>query len=212
MAEQLELFSLNTDSEIKAAINQKNDFNYQFLRRYEKILFSLILVSISCCIAFCLGVERGKRIAMAKSGMHLDLASSKEQKEDSQQYAAKEQIGLRTLQLNPKETFTIQGNLNNVPVQQEIILEPSKKKSPEKLLSTNQQGYNYYTIQVASYKTKETAQRESQRLKKSGLSVLIRESGGYTIVCVGQFLEKEKAQSLLTKLKSRYRDCYIRRL
>jgi septal ring-binding cell division protein DamX len=69
-----------------------------------------------------------------------------------------------------------------------------------------------YTIQLASYKTKSLAQREAQSLKQKGLTPLVLVKGDYTIVCVGNFSNKEAAQPLLSQLKKRYLSCYIRRL
>lgn len=69
-----------------------------------------------------------------------------------------------------------------------------------------------YTIQVASYQTKTLAQKEMEILKQKGLLSLILTKGSYTVVCVGHFSNREMAKSILTELKKRYRDCYIRRL
>lgn len=69
-----------------------------------------------------------------------------------------------------------------------------------------------YTIQVASYKVRPLAQKEAQALKKKGYSSLLLAKNGYTILCVGNFSEREKAMPLLSELKKHYRDCLIRRL
>lgn len=69
-----------------------------------------------------------------------------------------------------------------------------------------------FTIQVASFKTRSNAQKEAETLKKKGLSTLILTKGSYTILCVGNFPNKEAAQSLLSQLNKRYGNCQIRRL
>lgn len=79
-------------------------------------------------------------------------------------------------------------------------------KEPEPLVK---QGY---IIQLASYKTKTYAQKEVELLKKRGLSPLVLSKGSYAVLCVGNFSNKETAQSLLSELRKRYKDCYIRRL
>lgn len=71
---------------------------------------------------------------------------------------------------------------------------------------------NNYTIQVASYKSRASAEKEAEALKKRGLSPLVLAKDKYIVVCVGEFFSKENAQSLLPKLKKRYQDCFIRRL
>ncbi len=69
-----------------------------------------------------------------------------------------------------------------------------------------------YTIQLASYRTRTYAQKEAKELKNKGLSPLVLSKGNYTVLCVGNFTNKEKAQPLLSELKKRYQGCYIRRL
>jgi len=69
-----------------------------------------------------------------------------------------------------------------------------------------------YTIQVASFINKTNAQKEADTLKKKGLSSIILPKGKFTIVCVGNFSNKEEAEFLLLKLKKQYQDCRVRRL
>lgn len=69
-----------------------------------------------------------------------------------------------------------------------------------------------YTIQIASYQTKTYAQKEAELLRKKGFLPLVLPKGRYTIVCVGNFSNEKMAKSLLSELKKRYQDCFIRRL
>jgi hypothetical protein len=69
-----------------------------------------------------------------------------------------------------------------------------------------------YTIQIASYQNWEQAQGAVGVLKKKTLSPLLFSKGKYTIVCVGNFSNKEKALLWLAELKKYYKDCFIRRL
>jgi len=69
-----------------------------------------------------------------------------------------------------------------------------------------------YTIQIATFKGQDNAQQEITALKKQGLIPVLRPSGKYKVLCVGNFPNQETAKSLLTQLKRKYRDCYIRRL
>ena len=69
-----------------------------------------------------------------------------------------------------------------------------------------------YTIQIASYQTKTYAQKEAELLRKKGFLPLVLPKGRYTIVCVGNFSNQNLAKSLLSELKKRYQDCFIRRL
>lgn len=89
------------------------------------------------------------------------------------------------------------------PESQEIIQPPIHKDAPVN-----------YTIQVASYENKASAEREAETLRKNGLLSLILAKGKYTVVCVGNFSNRETAKALLSELKKqkRYRDCLIRKL
>jgi len=69
-----------------------------------------------------------------------------------------------------------------------------------------------YIIQIASYKTRVSAQKEANNLKKRGFTPLLFTNGEYIAVCVGSFINKEAAQSALLKLKKYYKGCYIRRM
>jgi len=69
-----------------------------------------------------------------------------------------------------------------------------------------------YTIQVATYNGKVSAQQELDILKKQGLMPVLRTSGKYIVLSVGNFPDQATAKSVLTQLKRKYRDCYIRRL
>jgi len=81
-----------------------------------------------------------------------------------------------------------------------------------KVLAPIQGGAGSYTIQIASYQNNTYAQKEAGALKMKGFSPLIVNKGKYIIVCVGNFSNQTTAKSLLSQLKKRYQDCYIRRL
>lgn len=102
---------------------------------------------------------------------------------------------LSSTNVSPKEEG--QGTI----IKKEEVIE--KPQPPEK---------QSYIIQLASYKTKSFAEKEAESLKKKGFSPLILSKGNYSVLCVGSFPNKEVAQSLLSGLKKRYKDCYIRRL
>ena len=69
-----------------------------------------------------------------------------------------------------------------------------------------------YTIQLASYQNKTLAQRQAGLLKKNGLAALVISKGNYNILCVGSFHNKETAKPLLSQLRKKYQDSFIRRL
>jgi hypothetical protein len=86
------------------------------------------------------------------------------------------------------------------------------KPEPEAPPKMPAQLQNYYTIQIASYRTNSSAQKEAEGLRKKGFSAAIIAKGDYNIVCVGNFPDREKARPSLSELKKRYDDCFIRRI
>lgn len=87
-----------------------------------------------------------------------------------------------------------------------------KKDEVVKPVFSVMQQQGAFTIQVASFKTKVNAQKEAEILKRRGFDASISTKGSYVILCVGNFLNKEAAQPLLTELNKRYGSCTIRRL
>jgi hypothetical protein len=75
-----------------------------------------------------------------------------------------------------------------------------------------QQPIQGYTVQVATYQTQSSAQKEVETLKKKGFSPLVLSKSGYAVVCVGSFPDRQKAAASLAELKKRYRDCFLRKL
>lgn len=69
-----------------------------------------------------------------------------------------------------------------------------------------------YTIQVATYSNKVSAQKEADSLKRKGLAPLVLSKGKFRIICVGRFPNRKQAEILLSKLRKQYQDCHIRRL
>lgn len=71
-----------------------------------------------------------------------------------------------------------------------------------------------YTVQIASYKLKESARKEAELLKKKGLSPIIISKGKYTVLCVGNFPDRKSAESFLAEIgkNKRYQGSTIRRL
>lgn len=93
---------------------------------------------------------------------------------------------------------------------QEITASPVQLETRQAELAIEQK--EGYTIQLASFKTKNFAEKEAAQLKKDGYTPIILTKGEYVVVCVGQFPEKETAKTMLSKFQKRYKGCYVRRL
>jgi len=198
---QLELFSRDHDSEQLVAKPVDSGF-MDYIKLYEKAILVIIGFVITGVAAFCFGVEKGKTISVSSASSRFDVAERQSQNSAGIVFTKREIPNVTKLQSsNSNISFSIKGQLKNMPVKQEIILEQPA-----------QQGNNVYTIQIASYQARGGAEKEMAKLREKGLSPLVIKKSGYNVVCVGNFTNKETARSLLSQLKSKYRDCYIRRL
>ena len=183
---QLELFGQGK-SDTDFRVHRGNNF-FNHIRNYEKTILLIIGFIITGIISFSLGVEKGKRQVAVKIDSRLDIA----------------------LKAKPQEKKVVFRPLETKPQQNQPILE--KQEGIRQGQSQPKDYLENFTIQVASFQTKNSAQKEIGVLRKKGLNTLVLSKSGYTIVCVGNFSNKEKATSLLSQLRKQYRDCFIRRL
>jgi hypothetical protein len=99
-----------------------------------------------------------------------------------------------------------------VIAEERLVVEAPRKIEPlAPAPASSNQGGNY-TIQVASFKGSSYAKKEAELLNKRGFKAFVLNKGKYTILCVGRFPDKERAQPLLSELRKKYKSCYIRRL
>ena len=185
---QLELFSQTKNSDDIITSSQHSFFNY--VRYYEKFILIIVVFMITAIISFSLGVEKGKSITTLKSQPRFDFASSIKQPK-------------LMIPLNVPATINMRNKANTEIKKEEVIHSPEIKVR-EYMVN--------YTIQVASFQNKTSAQKEMGALKRKGFSVSLVSKGRYQVVYVGNFSQKEDARTLLAQLKRRYQDCFIRRL
>jgi len=182
---QLELFSQPAPDGQGQKI-ERSFFGY--VRTYEKAVLMATALLICGIIGFALGVEKGKRIGLSARNAHFDITQTS------------------TLKQTPPAPA--------VAVNQAVP--PIKQKAgsnvPAGSDAASGRDSGVYTIQLASYNSRDLAQKEFQALKKKGFSALLVTKGKYTVLCVGNFSSKENAQTLLVEFKKRYKTCYVRRL
>jgi cell division septation protein DedD len=132
-------------------------------------------------------VEKGKRIASLNLNHRIDTAF---------------------IQQPAKPKAMAQPAIKTMPAATIMLQQPQYPPSQQAQSSKGQA----YTIQLASYKSNSHAQKEAAVLKQKGYSPLLLTKGEYIVLCVGNFSNKQNAQSLLPELSKRYGDCRIRRL
>ncbi len=161
------------------------------IRIYEKAILLAIGFIITAVVAFSLGIEKGKGSAVLKSDVRSDITGK-------------------------KQPLAQSSRLNFIPRQEQATLERKPQAVISKPESTIPQKPGEkpqnYTIQLASYKSASYAQKEAEALKKRGLGPVIVSKGKYTVLCVGNFSDKENARSLLLELEKQYHGCFIRRI
>ncbi len=68
-----------------------------------------------------------------------------------------------------------------------------------------------YHVQVASFKKKNSASKEVERLENNGYPVVVMKKGDYVVIYVGGFESEGEARSNFKDLKKRYKDCIFKK-
>jgi cell division septation protein DedD len=106
-------------------------------------------------------------------------------------------LNIRTV--SAKAPAPIQAQLS----QPEITAQETEKQ-PKK-----EEQKRFFTVQVATFKLKESAKKEIERLQNLGYHPFMIDDGGYVRVCVGKFPQYRQASAYLSKLRKIYDDCFI---
>ncbi len=94
-----------------------------------------------------------------------------------------------------------------VSTQDEVAQKSSSAIEAKENIKTS---YQEYALQLVTYKSKGFAEAEKKKLENLGYPVYISERGSYKIVFVGKYKNKKKAEETLKKLKSTYRDAFLK--
>lgn len=152
-----------------------------------------IIFIMAVVLFFSFGVERGKRVVRG-----LTQSSAVGSRETLERSAPA--LDVKT----PKAEVAEKA----VPAQ----ALPPKPAKPDVQSSPQKKGTGVFTVQVASFKDRELAQREANVLKKKGYRIFVLPKGSHSIVCVGKFAVKDEATEFSNNLKNHYNDCLVRRL
>jgi hypothetical protein len=154
-----------------------------YIRGYEKIILLTIGVIVIAVIAFSLGVEKGKTMVSGVAVLTPD-----------------KNVGTAAL-IRKQELPVRTSNIDAASAAVKVAVPVAAKDRLQN-----------YTIQLASFQSRDSAQKEAALLKKKGLAAVVISKGNYSILCVGSFNSKETAEPLLSQLKKKYQDSFIRRL
>lgn len=162
---------------------------------FENFIVLGIVIIMGMIMSFSWGVDRGfKRVSLNKTGPDEPVLKNEIDWEPDILVAAVIPV---------KETVPsiVKEQASKISKELEVIGNKTTK-SIEKV----------YTIQVASFKTEEYAQKEAMALKKEGYEIIVIPKGDYSIVCVGKFSHYGEAKLFSGRLKKRYKDCLVRSL
>ena len=180
---------------------------------YIKIVAAIVLVIIS----FAVGVERGKIISKNDTEVRY-LANNKLKTAESitntglANTVTKETNPIKVTALPLTKGIVKKENpapVRNLPTQPATITTKKLEKSNKgDTLSTSN-----YVIQLATYKKNSSfVTKETSKLQQKGYKVITISSGDYTLLCAGNFVNKQNAQIQLDKLKKTYKGCFIRKI
>ena len=161
----------------------------------EAFIGALILFFLLLIFSFSWGVERGKSIVYReiKSGLHKDLLLSKKTKS--------------------------QGNLTDNPVhlkksaqekiaqKAESSAQPKQGKSPSPVVAPGN-----YAVQLIVYKSQRYAEKEIQWLVSNKYPFIKEQKNGKITISAGPYPTKDEAKKQMSKLRSRYKDCFVKLL
>jgi len=177
---------------------------------YEILIIALIGVVLSASILFSLGVERGRSLGFSPavsspgavqtviettaSGIKILPADAavEEPAEVKKEAAVKPQRKQEVANLPLPET-------------------PAAPKKSGVVAASSAATDKPFTIQVASYKTRDLAEKELTRMKNKGYSSDILKKGNYFILCVGSYAKKELANQALPYWERQYKGCIVRK-
>ncbi|MBF0521565.1 MAG: SPOR domain-containing protein [Candidatus Omnitrophica bacterium] len=208
-ASQLELFSATIDNHGANAV-KKTPLFHNINLTVENSVVAGIIILMALVLFFSLGIERGKQLALVTTAPQ-KIAVAEEPKNA---IIARPQIlqrfpGAVSGQQVKRQALPVEKAVNvRIPQPQKVspavVTPPPKERD---LLN------DYYTIQVASYKQNDRAQKEALKIKNSwGHETFVVVKGSYSIVCLGKFVKRDEAKLLAGRLKGKYTDYLIRRL
>lgn len=177
-----------------------------FFLGLDKICVLLVVFLIILVIVYSVGVERGKKIvssATVESVSVIDL-----NKPTNFADAVKVE---KTVQVETPDLIN-QPEINEETIEKEtVIVKAEPVATIEKVKEEKPNTKGDYIVQLASYAKRSYASAAVATLEKNGYKAIVLEKGNWFILAVGYFETKEAAQTTLSKLKPKYKDCFIRK-
>jgi len=161
---------------------------------YEDLIFAGLGLILILLVGFCLGVERGKRLAGQANRTESQFSS----------IAAAGQGGIES----EKPVWTV----GKTETLRESPIPVATSGHPHLERAKGIKSKGTYAIQLASYVGLQSAEAERQRLIQKGIPCEVVKRGRYYVVRAIGFSSRDEAEQALASLRKVYRDALIREM
>jgi cell division protein FtsN len=165
--------------------------NFKINLTAQSLIFCALAVIFLNLVTFSLGVLRGKTLVTSQAAKNEEAALKEDRQSKSMPAEMSKEIP--------------------AAVKPEIII-PKAKEIDKPAVSPVEKEAQKYVIQVASFRSVQTARKVLAKLKKDGVSSYLQTKGQYTVVCAGNFKKQMQAKLVLAQLKKEYGDCLIKKI
>lgn len=176
---------------------------------FENVVVASVVFLMSLIIAFAFGVEQGKGVQVAQVSGRAVLAETVPERTQVSAPQQVEGVPIMSAAVHP---MGVSKTVTAEIVGEDLTKEEQKEAEPEKSIDKAASLDTIHTIQVASFKQKERADREAGTLIQKKLDAFVVKKGTHYIVCVGKYNERSQANGILKNLRKTYKDCLIRSL
>jgi cell division septation protein DedD len=194
---QIELFP--SPEEKPASGRRSRVFFCRLTLSTESVVILAIAIIILMVVSFSLGIEKGRRLVKGAAAKRPALAA--------------EPVARGLAAVAPAAAAEPEPAPAAAPVAEAPPARPdAEAPAPASETGPKKDVDNFYTVQVASFRTEKYAREEAMKLKGQGYDTLVVEKGKHSIVCVGKYSVEEEAKVASRQLRKTYKDCLIRRM
>lgn len=162
----------------------------------EQLILAGIVLILAACFVFFLGVLRGRSLDGNKAKPAVTVGRADQRRPVSAQV------------VDPVRLQSVKKAL----LKERALLAPTQAVSSfAKSKPAIKTGAKPYTIELAVFKKRETAEKEVAALRRNGFFATMGMAGEYYEVCVGQYASIEEAKKDLKLFASRYKGRFLKR-
>jgi hypothetical protein len=218
---QKELFD-DLDKQKKSSFKNDNlvpKTKFSLTLSLEKTVFTSIAIMMIVVVVYAIGIERGKIVQRESPQLPVEKtiksitiggprpvqlpAPQPDPVAEKKAQAVEKKIQTAAPAVQAVQTAVISGH----PQQAAPVVKTEPVSIQALPLSAQPKPY---TIVGATFTRKDWADKEVEKLKKSGQESAVYQSANYFLVCVGSYQTKDEAKAALTKIRNAYKDAYLR--